>query len=119
MANQEKILIIDDEEIVRDSCIQILAKRNYKIATAENGAEGLELLEDFQPDLALVDLKMPGLSGYEVLGQIHEYDPTIVTIVITGFATVDSAVESMKKGTYDFLPKPFKPDELRLIADML
>jgi two-component system sensor histidine kinase/response regulator len=116
MANEEKILIIDDEEIVRDSCIQILAKRNYQVTTAKDGAEGLEKLENFKPDLALVDLKMPGLSGYEVLDRIHEYDPTIVTVVITGFATVDSAVESMKKGTYDFLPKPFKPDELRLIV---
>jgi len=116
MDDKEKILIIDDEEIVRDSCIQILAKGNYEIATAENGDEGLDLLDEFQPDLALVDLKMPGLSGYEVLDRIHEYDSTIVTVVITGFATVDSAVESMKKGTYDFLPKPFKPDELRLIV---
>ena len=116
MADQEKILIIDDEEIVRDSCIHILAKGNYKIVTAQNGEEGLEILESFKPDLALVDLKMPGLSGYEVLDRIHEYDPTIVTIVITGFATVDAAVESMKRGTYDFLPKPFKPDELRLIV---
>ena len=116
MADKDKILIIDDEEIVRDSCIQILAKRNYEIVTAENGEEGLENLESFQPDLALVDLKMPALSGYEVLERIHEFDPTIVTIVITGFATVDAAVESMKIGTYDFLPKPFKPDELRLIV---
>ena len=116
MTDKNKILIIDDEEIVRDSCIQILAKGDYKINTAENGEEGLETLKDFQPDLALVDLKMPGLSGYEVLDKIHELDSTIVTIVITGFATVDSAVESMKKGTYDFLPKPFKPDELRLIV---
>ena len=116
MTDKDKILIIDDEEIVRDSCIQILAKGNYEIVTAQNGEEGLETLKDFQPDLALVDLKMPGISGYEVLDRIHEYDPTIITIVITGFATVDSAVESMKKGTYDFLPKPFKPDELRLIV---
>ena len=116
MTNQKKILIIDDEEIVRDSCIHILAKRNYEIRTAENGEKGLEILKDFQPDLALVDLKMPGLSGYEVLDLIHKYDSSIVTIVITGFATVDAAVESMKKGTYDFLPKPFKPDELRLIV---
>jgi signal transduction histidine kinase len=116
MADKDKILIVDDEEIVRDSCIQILAKGNYKIVTAKNGEDGLETLESFQPDLVLVDLKMPGLSGYEVLERIHEFDPTIVTIVITGFATVDTAVESMKKGTYDFLPKPFKPDELRLIV---
>ena len=116
MADKPKILIIDDEEIVRDSCIQILAKSNYEIATAKNGTEGLALLEEFQPDLALVDLKMPGISGFEVLERIYAYNPTIVAIVITGFATVDSAVEAMKKGTYDFLPKPFTPDELRLIV---
>ena len=115
MDEKRKILIIDDEEIVRDSCIQILAKNNYEIATAQNGAEGLNLLQEFKPDLALVDLKMPGLSGYDVLERIRSYDATIVTIVITGFATVDSAVASMKKGTFDFLPKPFKPDELRLV----
>ncbi|MEN8171912.1 MAG: response regulator [Chloroflexota bacterium] len=116
MDDKPKILIIDDEEIVRDSCIHILAKNNYEVATAQNGEEGLELLQEFNPDLALVDLKMPGLSGYEVLEKIRALDPNIVTIVITGFATVDSAVESMKKGTFDFLPKPFKPDELRLIT---
>ncbi len=115
MDEKPKILIIDDEEIVRDSCIHILAKNNCAIVTAQNGTEGLDLLHEFQPDLALVDLKMPGLSGYEVLEKIRAHDPTIVTIVITGFATVDSAVASMKKGTFDFLPKPFKPDELRVI----
>ncbi len=116
MDETPKILIIDDEEIVRDSCIQILARNNYEIKTAENGQLGLEMLDEFQPDLAFVDLKMPGISGFEVLEKIHAYDPTIVTIVITGFATVDSAVDAMKKGSYDFLPKPFTPDQLRLIT---
>jgi len=116
MAENPRILIIDDEEIVRDSCTQILAKSNYEILTASNGKDGLALLEEFLPDLALVDLKMPGISGFEVLDQIHAYDPTIVAIVITGFATVSSAVEAMKKGTYDFLPKPFTPDELRMLV---
>lgn len=116
MDDKHKILIIDDEEIVLDSCTQILKSSNYQIATAHNGNEGLALLKEFQPDLVYVDLKMPGISGFEVLDKIHEYDPTIVTIVITGFATVSSAVEAMKKGTYDFLPKPFTPDELRLIT---
>jgi len=116
MANNAKILIIDDEEIVLNSCSQILKSGNYQIATAKNGTEGLALLKQFQPDLVYVDLKMPGISGFDVLDQIHKYDPTIVTIVITGFATVSSAVEAMKKGTFDFLPKPFTPDELRLIT---
>ncbi len=111
-----KILIIDDEDIVLESCTQILKSGNYQISTAKNGTEGLELIKVDKPDLVFVDLKMPGISGFKVLDQIHAYDPTIVTIVITGFATVSSAVDAMKKGTYDFLPKPFTPDELRLIT---
>jgi two-component system sensor histidine kinase/response regulator len=116
MNDMAKILIIDDEDIVLESCLHILKSNNYQIATARNGMEGLGVLKEFLPDLVFVDLKMPGLSGFEVLDEIHDYDSTIVTIVITGFATVSSAVEAMKKGTYDFLPKPFTPDELRLIT---
>lgn len=111
-----KILIIDDEEVVLDSCTQILAGSDYEIHTAENGLLGISLIEKLQPDLAFVDLKMPGISGFEVLEKIHELDPTIVTIVITGFATISSAVEAMQRGAFDFLPKPFTPDELRLIT---
>ncbi len=116
MKNNPKILIVDDEEVVLDSCTQILEGSNYEIATAENGSLGLKLVEEFHPDIVYVDLKMPGISGFEVLEKIYEIDPTIVTIVITGFATVSSAVEAMKKGADDFLPKPFTPDELRLIT---
>jgi len=110
-----KILIIDDEEIVLDSCEEILDSGPYRLATARNGADGLRLLEEFQPDLVVVDLKMPGMSGFEVLEQVQKSQPTVVTIVITGYATVSSAVEAMKKGAYDFLPKPFTPEEFRLI----
>jgi len=116
MDNKPKILIIDDEEVVLDSCTQILAKGDFQLSTARNGTLGLELLKEFLPDLVFVDLKMPGISGFEVLDGIQEFDPTIVTVVITGFATVNSAIEAMKKGAYDFLPKPFTPDELRVIT---
>lgn len=114
--NSARILIIDDEEVVLDSCTQILKGSGYKLATANDGTHGLEQVKEFQPDLVFVDLKMPGISGFEVLDKIHEVDPTIVTVVITGFATVGSAVDAMKKGAYDFLPKPFTPDEFRLIT---
>jgi signal transduction histidine kinase len=110
-----RILIIDDEEIVRESCVRILKNQDYLVKTADDGEMGLETLKEFLPDLVLVDLKMPGMSGFEVLEEIFAFDATIVTIVITGFATVDSAVEAMKKGTFDFIPKPFQPDELRLV----
>jgi signal transduction histidine kinase len=111
-----KILVIDDEEIVRESCVRILQGQDYRVKTADNGEMGLSTLKEFQPDLVLVDLKMPGMSGFEVLEEIFAYDATIVTIVITGFATVSSAIEAMKKGTFDFIPKPFQPDELRLVV---
>jgi signal transduction histidine kinase len=116
MNDQSRILIIDDEEVVLDSCTRILKSGAYKIATATNGLLGLDLVKEFQPDLIYVDLKMPGISGIEVIEKIRDSDPTIVVIVITGFATVSSAVEAMKNGAYDFLPKPFTPDEFRLIT---
>lgn len=116
MLPKPKILIIDDEEVVLDSCTEILAGRNYQIATAAEGQLGLRLVREFQPDLVFVDLKMPGLPGMEVLERLRALDTSIVAIVITGYATVNSAVEAMKKGAYDFLPKPFTPDEFRLIT---
>jgi two-component system sensor histidine kinase/response regulator len=116
MKPKRKILVIDDEEVVLDSCISVLDGSDCRVTTAGNGAEGLQALENLQPDLVFLDLKMPGLSGLEVLERIRARQPLIVVIVITGYATVSSAVEAMKKGAFDFLPKPFTPEELRLIA---
>jgi two-component system sensor histidine kinase/response regulator len=116
MDTKPKIIIIDDEEVVLDSCTMILEGGNYSVSTASNGTLGLNLVEEIQPDLVFVDLKMPGIPGIEVLEKITESNPTIVSIVITGYATVTSAIEAMKKGAYDFLPKPFTPDEFRLIT---
>jgi signal transduction histidine kinase len=109
------VLIIDDEESMRDSCAQILLKTGYRVETAEDGASGVEKARELRPDAVVADLKMPGLSGLEVLDRVHVIDPQIAAVVITGYATVDSAVEAMKKGAYEFLPKPFAPDELRLV----
>jgi signal transduction histidine kinase len=114
--NRPRILIIDDEPVVLESCAEILADEPYDLATADNGAWGLEMVEEFRPDLVYVDLKMPGISGLHVLDSIASEYPTVVTIVITGYATVDSAIEAMKKGAYDFLPKPFTPDQFRVIT---
>ena len=109
------ILVIDDEETMRDSCCQILLKEGLLTETAEDGSIGLEKVKETKPDLVLIDLKMPGITGMEVLEKTKEIDPNIITVVITGYATVESAVEAMKKGAYDFLPKPFTPEELRII----
>lgn len=116
MSNKKPIvLVIDDEESMRDSCCLILTKEGFQTETAEDGFVGLEKVREVKPDIALIDLKMPGISGLEVLEKIKEIDPDIISIVITGYATVESAVEAMKKGAYDFLPKPFTPEELRII----
>ena len=116
MDNERKILIIDDEQVVLDSCRDMLASSNHQVATASDGASGLKLIEEIQPDLVFVDLKMPGLTGMQVLEAVSEIDPTIVTVVITGYATINSAVEAMKLGAYDYLPKPFTPAEFRMIT---
>ena len=116
MKEKFKILIIDDEASIRDSCTQVLSKEGYATDTAEDGSIGLEKVKKAKPDLVLVDLKMPGISGMEVLESLQEIDPDIVSIVITGYATIESAVEAMKLGAYDYIPKPFTPDELRLIT---
>src|SRR3972149_10328716 len=116
MSAGARVLIIDDEEIVLDVCREILEGDNYTVATAPEGAQGLSLAEEFGPDVVFVDLKMPGLSGFEVLERLRTRDPSIVPIVITGSAPLTSAVEAMQKGAYDFVPKPFTPEEFRLIT---
>jgi signal transduction histidine kinase len=109
------ILVIDDDESMRDSCTQILTKDGFQAEIAKDGSSGLEKIKETKPDLVLIDLKMPGINGLEVLEKTKEIDPNIIAVVITGYATVESAVEAMKKEAYDFLPKPFTPDELRII----
>ncbi len=113
---RETILVIEDETIMRQACTDILTGQGYRVLTAENGTVGLELAKTRAPDLVLVDIRMPGIEGLEVLRLVEEIDPSIIKIVITGYATIEYAVASMKNGAYDFLPKPFTPEELRLIV---
>ena len=116
VSEQSTILIIDDEKAMRDSCSQVLTKNEYLTETAEDGERGLQKIKEIKPDLVLVDLKMPGMSGMDLLKKITEIDPNIVSIVITGYATIESAVEAMKRSAYDFLTKPFTPDQLRVVV---
>ena len=114
--DREQIVVIDDDYAMRLSCRQILTKSGFEVETYEDGSAGLAGVAERRPALVVVDLKMPGLSGLDVIRRVREIDPLIVLIVITGYATVGTAVEAMQSGAYDFLPKPFKPDELRLIV---
>jgi two-component system phosphate regulon sensor histidine kinase PhoR len=118
MQEQISILVIDDEQIMRDGCSRILSKGGWSVMTADNGAQGLDQIQKHleKIDVILLDLMMPGMSGMEVLDQVRGIDPSLLVIVITGYATVESAVEAMKKGAYDFIAKPFTPDQLRLVV---
>ena len=110
MSNLANILVIDDDETMRDWCQQILSQAGNKVETAEDGLKGLDILKKESFDLIILDLKMPGLSGMEVLQKVNEEYPETAVVIITGEATVESAVEGMKTGAYDFIPKPFTPE---------
>src|SRR3972149_5093044 len=118
MLTQANILVIDDEQIMREGCSRILSKDGWAVITAENGNQGLDeyQIRSESMDVILLDLMMPGMSGMEVLERLRTVDPTLLVIVIPGYATVESAVEAMKKGAYDFIPKPFTPDQLRIVV---
>lgn len=107
-----KVLVIDDEVGMREGCKRALIPQGYGVITAEHGAEGLRKLKEEAFDLVLLDIMMPGMSGLELLKHIHDYDPDIICVMITGYATVDLAAQAMKQGAHDFLSKPFTSDEL-------
>lgn len=110
------ILIIDDEESILDGCRQALEKSGYSVITSSDGAEGVKLAREKKPEIAFIDLKMPNCSGMDLIELVSKDMPDIVLIVITGYASIVSAVEAMKKGAYDYLPKPFTPDQLRAVT---
>ena len=114
--NKKRIIVIDDDPVMRLSCFKILDKEGYVVETYEDGEQGLNAIGEQKPDLLVVDLKMPKIGGMEVIARVHEINPEICIVVITGYATIGTAVDAMKAGAYDFLPKPFTPDELRLIV---
>ncbi|MGD8857659.1 MAG: response regulator, partial [Chloroflexota bacterium] len=108
----ERILVIDDELGIRQGCRRVLAPQGFQVETAASLQEGLAQLRSAQFDLVLLDVMMPDGRGFDLLGPIHEQDPDTIAIIITGYATVELAVEAIKAGAYDFIAKPFTPDVL-------
>ena len=112
MAKKISILIVDDEESVRDSLYNWFVEDGFRVECAENAKKALTMLESDQFDIVLADIKMPGMDGLEMLKRIKALKPDSVVIVMTAFATVDTAVKALKDGAYDYVTKPFDPDDL-------
>jgi NADH:ubiquinone oxidoreductase subunit E/FixJ family two-component response regulator len=106
------VVVIDDEDSIREGSRQALESDGYRAAVAADGKTGLTLVKEAKPRVVLIDLRMPGISGMEILEKLHDIDPSIVPIVITGYGSIDSAVNAMKLGAFDFLTKPFDMDQL-------
>ena len=111
------ILIVDDEEAQRDLLAGFLAKKGHQVRTAASGREAIDINVASGFDLALLDLKMPELDGVETIERLKEIDPETFFVILTGYGTVESAVQAMKKGAYDYLSKPVNLDELELIIE--
>jgi two-component system phosphate regulon sensor histidine kinase PhoR len=111
-----KILVVDDEKVIREGCREVLALEGFEVVLAENGEQGLEMIEKVHFDVVLLDLMMPGISGFDVLSHVKTLHPDTSIIVITGYATVEHSIEAMKNGAFDFIPKPFSPDQLRVVV---
>jgi DNA-binding NtrC family response regulator len=106
-----RILVVDDEVVIRDALKRIFDSQRFFVETCSSGYGAIELLHTHDFDLIVTDLKMPGMSGLEVLKAVKALQPNVPVIIITGYATVDTAVEAMKNGAFDYLSKPFSPDQ--------
>ncbi|MEJ2726167.1 MAG: sigma-54 dependent transcriptional regulator [Deltaproteobacteria bacterium] len=114
-----KILIVDDELIMRESLAGWLQRDGHETDTAASGEEALEKLKDTRFDILLVDIKMEGMSGLDVLKQVKENDPDVAVVMITAYGSIASAIEAMKNGAYDYLLKPFDPNELGILIEKI
>ena len=114
--NAPKILIVDDEIGPRES-LRMILKPNYNVFTVENGYAAIQMVKQIEPDIITLDLKMPGLSGIDALKEIRETAPDVIVIIITGYGTLQSAIEAIRYGVFDYISKPFNVPEIMGIID--
>ena len=112
MATNARLLVVDDELIVRDSLHKWFREEGYDVSVADCAQEALSKMGTGRFDLALVDIKMPGVDGVELQKRMHEIDPDMLVIIMTGYASVETAVAALKNGAYDYVSKPFDPDDM-------
>jgi DNA-binding NtrC family response regulator len=112
MSTRGRILIVDDEDVVRESLTQWFSADGYEVAPAASGKDALAMIAAREFDLALLDIKMPGMDGMELQARLKEADPELSVVVMTGYASVETAVQALKQGAWDYITKPVDPDEL-------
>jgi len=117
--NSTKILIVDDELIMRESLAGWLQRDGHTVQTAESGEEALEKCQGTRFDILLLDIKMEGMSGLEVLRRVKESDPDVAVVMITAYGSISTAIEAMKKGAHDYMLKPFDPNELGVLIEKI
>jgi YesN/AraC family two-component response regulator len=110
------VLVVDDEKIIHESCGRILREEGYEVETASSGHEALERLKEKHYNLVLTDIRMPGMDGIETLEKMRKKVPDITVVMFTGYSSVETARDSMKLGAFDYLPKPFTPEELLAVV---
>src|SRR5206468_2207296 len=115
MAKRESIMIVDDEKPLREALVVYLSREGYEVHPCSSGEEALDLLKRNPFDILVADMKLPGIDGNAVLQEALFLYPEIVGIIITGYGTVESAVQAMKNGAYDYIAKPFQLVEISLL----
>src|SRR5881397_893022 len=113
--NHEKILIVEDEENERSGLAELVTSWGYRVETAADGTEGLQKATHWAPSIVVTDLKMPRMGGIELLGRLAEQAQTMAVVLVTAQGTIDSAVQAMRMGAYDYITKPIDTNRLRTI----
>ena len=114
--NEKAVLIVDDEVDLRNAIVTYLTQEGYEVQAASNGEEALERVKSVPFDILVTDMKLPGIDGTTVLQEALALYPELIGIIITGYGTVESAVQAMKKGAYDYIAKPFQLVEISLVV---
>ena len=111
--SSERILVVDDELFVRELLLEFLSTEGYEVSLADSGEKAVELMQTQPAEVVLIDLKMPGMDGIETFKQLKKIAPDSQTIIMTGYPTIESSIEALRHGAYDYVIKPFKLNDLK------